>query len=257
MKINNNFLILIILFAISTGCLNRSKKNIAKDENLADTSTVADTGFTGIKQLYSHKLLAREVTYKNGVKQGLMKTYLRSGQLYQTFWYRNGLREDTAKWYYEDGRVFRATPFKNDSMNGIQTQYYRSGKVRAKLNFVNGIRTPGLEEYSADGGKITTYPDLVMKVKDEYKQNGTFKIWLELTEKNIKATYYRGEYIDGLFYPKKYIKLNSSETAGFLELKKSGIPQNKYIGVIAEISTQLGNKYLVYKKIDLPYSDLK
>jgi len=257
MKTNTIFFLFIILLSVNSACLNRGKKTTSKDETQADTLTVPDTGFTGIKRLYSHKLLAREVTYKNGVKQGLMKTYLPSGQLYQTFWYRNGLREDTAKWYYDDGRVFRATPFKNDSINGVQTQFYRGGKVRAKLNFVNGARTPDIEEYSSDGVKITSYPDLVIKTRDDYKQNGTFKIWLDLTDKTVKATYYRGEYIDGLFLPKKYTKLNTSETDGFLELKKTENPHEKYIGIIAEISTQLGNKYLVYKKIDLPYNDLK
>ena len=258
MKTNTFFYIFIILLILYSGCQNRSNKNASsKNENLPDTSTVADTGFTGIKQLYSHKLLAREVTYKNGVKQGLMKTYLPSGKLYQTFWYRNGHLEDTAKWYFDDGKVFRTTPFKNDSMNGVQTQYYRNGKVRAKLNFVNGVQTPYLEEFFSDGGKITIYPELVIKTRDEYRQNGIFKIWLDLTDKTVKATYYRGEYIDGLFFPKKYSKLNSSETTGYLELKKSGNPKDNYIGVIAEISTPLGNKYLVYKKIDLPYNDLK
>ena len=257
MKNNIIFFIFIILLSLNAGCLNKSKKSASKDENQNDTSTVADTGFTGIKQLFSNHRLAREVTYKNGVKNGLMKTYLATGKVYQTFWYKNGIREDTAKWYFDDGKVFRATPFKNDSMNGIQTQYYRNGKVRAKLNFVNGARTPYLEEFLSDGTKITNYPDLVVKMKDEYKQNGSFKIWLELTDKAVKVTYYRGEYIDGLYFPKKYEKLNSSETTGYLELKKSGNPKDNYVGIIAEISTLLGNKYLLYRKIDLPYNDLK
>jgi hypothetical protein len=249
------FLFLTILIA-SQGCLNKGSHK-AEDQNQIDTSTVADTGFTGIKQFYSKKILAREVTYKNGVINGLMKTYLPNGQLYQTFWYKNGVREDTAKWYFENGKVFRATPFKNDSINGIQIQYYRNGRVRAKLNFVNGARTPYLEEFLSDGKKVTAYPDLVVKINDEYSKNGTYKIWFELTDKTVKATYYRGEYIDNLFFPKKYLKLNSSETSGYLELKKTGTPKDNYVGIIAEISTALGNKYLVYKKIDLPYNDLK
>jgi antitoxin component YwqK of YwqJK toxin-antitoxin module len=186
-----------------------------------------------------------------------MKTYYANGLLYQTFWYENGIKQDTAKWYFEDGKVFRATPFKNDSADGIQTQYHTNGKVRAKLSYVNGIRTPYLEEFTPDGKKITDYPDLVIRTKDDYNQNGTYKIFLELTNKNVKATYYRGEYIDGLFYPKKYVKLNDSEKTGYLELKKSGSSGNNYVGIIAEISTKRGNKYLVYKKIDLPHNDLK
>ncbi len=258
MKTNSILLIITILCILNAGCGNRgNKKSSSQNENLTDTSTVADTGFTGIKQLYSKRLLAREVTYKNGIMNGLMKTYLPNGQLYQTFWYKNGVREDTAKWYFDDGKVFRASPFRNDSMNGVQTQYYRNGKVRAKLSFINGARTSYLEEFLQDGKKVTAYPGLIFKTKDEYAQNGTFKIWLELTDKTVKVTYYRGEFIDSLYYPKKYTKLNSSETTGYLELKKTGTPKNNYVGVIAEISTALGNKYLVYKRIDLPYNDLK
>ena len=258
MKTNSILLIIIVLITFNSGCFNKDKrKSASKKENLADTSTVADTGFTGIQQLYSKKLLAREITYKNGVMNGIMKTYLQTGQLYQSFWYVNGIKEDTAKWYFENGKVYRTTLFKNDTMNGIQTQYYRNGKVRARLNFIKGLRTPYLEEFSSDGKKVTGYPDLVIKTKDEYNQNGTFKIWFELTDKTVKATYYRGEYIDSLFNPKKYTKLNSSETTGYLELRKAGTFNNNYVGIIAEISTPLGNKYLVYKKIDLPNNDLK
>ena len=258
MKSNTIILTIFILILINTGCLNKNNRNSGPEgENLTDTSTVADTGFTGIKQIYSKKLLAREVTYKNGVMNGIMKTYLINGQLYQSFWYENGIRQDTARWYFDNGKVFRTTLFKNDSMHGEQTQYYRNGMVRARLNFVNGARTPILEEFSNDGKKITVYPDMIVKTKDEYSQNGTYKIWLELTKSGVKTIYYRGEYIDGLYYPKKYKKLNSSETTGYLELKKSGKPETGYVGVIAEISTSLGNKHLVYKKIDLPYNDLK
>ena len=249
-------IIILVFFVGGTGCLNKGPRK-TEDTNQADTSTVADTGFTGIKMFYSKKILAREVTYKNGVMNGIMKTYLPNGQLYQTFWYKNGVREDTAKWYFENGKVFRTTPFKNDSMNGTQTQYYRNGKVRAKLNFVNGVRTPYLEEFLQDGKKIITYPDLVVKTSDEYGKTGTYKIWLELTDKTVKATYYRGEYINGLYLPKQYARLNASETTGYLELKKTGTPKDNYVGIITEIPTSLGNKYLLYKKIELPYNDLK
>jgi antitoxin component YwqK of YwqJK toxin-antitoxin module len=187
-----------------------------------------------------------------------MKTYYADGILRQTFWYEKGIRQDTARWYFEDGiTVYRTTPFKDDSAHGIQTQYYKSGRVKAKLNFVNGIRTPYLEEFTSDGKKITVYPDVVVKTKDEYNQNGTFKIYLELTDKNAKVNFYRGEFTDGLFYPKKYKKINSTETTGYLELRKSATPGDNYVGIIAEILTSIGNRNLVYKKIDLPNNNLR
>jgi len=253
-------LIVIILISLE-GCLNKGgqKKN---SEPAADTSTVADTGFTGIKQFYSKNFLSYEAEYKNGVRQGLMKTYYPSGKLRQTFWYVNGVREDTAVWYHEDGVIFRKTAFKRDSMNGMQIQYYKSGKVRAKLEYVDGQRKPYLEEWKEDGRKITDYPTVVIKTKDEYSLNGTYRINLELNKKDVKVTFYRGDYTDGLFVPGKLIKLNNkkssdNESTASLVLSKGSGAGNGYVGIIAEINTTMGNKQLVYNKVTLPYSDLR
>jgi antitoxin component YwqK of YwqJK toxin-antitoxin module len=258
MKTGISLFIILLLFALSSGCSNRSnKRSSSQGADSTNLSNAPDTGYTGVTQYFSSGRLVKEVTLKNGIRDGLMKTYNASGQLYQTFWYVNGMRQDTAIWYFEDGKIFRKTPFKDDSVNGTQIQYYRSGAVKAKINFVNGIRTPDLEEFESNGKKITNYPDLVIKTKDEYNQTGTFKIYLELNKKNVKANYYKGEYIDGLFYPKRYIKLNNTETTGYLQLKKSTTAGNNYAGVIAEILTPFGNRKLVYKRIDLPNNNLK
>jgi hypothetical protein len=251
-------LTIVILLTMSAGCQNKNKKNTSSQNGkVENTAASPDTGFTGIKQYHSGNAIVKEVTFKNGIRQGLMKTFDAAGLLYQTFWYENGKREDTARWYFPDGKVFRETPFKNDSANGIQIQYYKTGAVRAKLEIVNGIRTPYLEEFESTGKKITSYPDLVIKTKDEFNQNGTFKIYLELTNKKTNASFYKGEYTNGLFTPKQYIKVNNSENTGYIELKKSATAGNNYVGIIAEIQTSLGNKYLVYKKINLPSNNLK
>jgi antitoxin component YwqK of YwqJK toxin-antitoxin module len=277
MKINSIIIIISAFLLIDAGCTSRSSRNAginAGDASKTDTISKSDTGFTGIKKFYSNQYLVSEVTFENGIRQGLMKTYYPNGRLRQTFWYRNNKKEDTAKWYYEDGQhVFRDTPYKSDSMNGTQIQYYKSGKIKAKLNFRDGLREPYLEEFSMDGQKVTDYPELTVKITDEYKQKGLYKIILSLSNKSKKVTYYQGDYIDGLFVPKKLKKISDTNGLpayddrgrpvsdyngiGYLVLKKSGSPTSDYVGVIAEIVTGQGNKYLAYKKIDLPYKDLK
>lgn len=258
MKYKTILIFIVISVLIGAACQNKQKKNSSsQNQTSADTATVADTGFTGIKQYFTRGNLVKEVTFKNGIRNGLMKTFDVNGRLFQTFWYKDGLRQDTAKFYFPEGKVFRTTMFKDDSAHGMQIQYYKSGAVRAKLNFINGLRTPYLEEFESNGKKITNYPDLIIRTKDDYSTNGTFKIFLELSKKETKANYYKGEYIDGLFNPKKYIKINSSDTKGYLELTKVEKPGNNYVSVIAEILTPLGNRYLINKKIDLPYTNLK
>jgi hypothetical protein len=248
--------VLFVILLISANCTGKGPAR-NKETADADTVSVPDTGFTGIKQFFSKNTLTFEATFKNGVRNGLMKTYYPDGKLRQTFWYENGMREDTAIWFYEDGKIFRKTAFRRDSMNGFQIQYYKSGKVKAKLEYENGLRKPYLEEFSMDGKKVTDYPAVIIKTEDNYIRNGSYTISVELSKKNIKASFYQGDYIDGLFVPKKLKKINSSESTGFIKLQKSGNPGQNYVGIISEISTVMGNKLLVYNKVELPYNDLK
>ena len=221
-----------------------------------DTITVPDTGFTGIKQLMSEKKVVQEVTFKNGVKNGLTKSFYMDGRLRQTFWYENGLREDSAKWYHPDGRLFRSTPYKNDTIDGIQIQYYRNGRIKARLGYKKGYRTPELTEYSPDGKIVSGYPGIEVRIDDKYSTNGTFKITLQLTDKSEKVKFYRGEFTNGVFDTTQCRKINTIKGTGYLNLKKTGSQTSGYVGIIAQILTGFGNNHLEYKKIELPYNDL-
>ncbi len=72
----------ILLIAGCTG-QNRPKKELAA---AVDTTSVPDTGYTGIKKYFSNDRLIKEVTFDNGVREGEMKSYYQGGQLYQRFW---------------------------------------------------------------------------------------------------------------------------------------------------------------------------
>ncbi len=239
---------------------NCNGKGPAKSESQAQSDTVAavaDTGYTGIKQFMSGKYIVSEVTFKNGVKEGLKKTFYISGNVRQTFWYVNNLREDSSKWFYEQGQVFRSTPYVHDTIDGTQIQYYRTGEVKARLKYKKGLRIPFLEEYAKDGKLITGYPTLVTTTKDEYKSKGTYQIALSLSDKSQKVRFYRGEFTDGVFDTAHCQKIKTTKGIAYINLRKTGSPQAGYVSVIAEILTNFGNNDLVYKKIDLPYKDLK
>jgi len=248
-------IVLITLFTIN-GC--NGKRSVKDNSTIeADSVTVPDTGFTGIKQGMSGRYIVNEVTYKNGVRNGLMKTFYQSGKLRQTFWYVNGLRQDSAIWFWEEGQVFRTTPYINDTMQGVQKQYYRTGKLRARLSYNKGLRTPELEEYTTDGKLVTGYPQLVVNTIDEYKSKGIYIINLSLSDKSKKVKYYRGDFSGGVFDTTRCEKIKTTEGKGKLVLKKSASAKSENVGVIASILTSFGNNYLVYKKLDLPYKDLK
>ena len=248
--------ILFIMVLMVSGCKGdgTSKKN---KQGGSESGAVADTGYTGIKQYMSGQKLVKEVTFKNGVREGLMKSFYQSGEVRQTFWYSNGLREDSAKWYYLDGPVFRSTPYRHDTVDGIQKQYYRNGRIKAKLGYKNGMRTSYIEEYTMEGKLVSGYPQLIVNTQDEYKLKGVFKITLKLSDNSTKVKFYIGDMSNGVFDTIRCKKIDTIKGAGYIDLRKTGSPRTEYIGVIAEALTNFGNNYLIYKKIDLPYNDLK
>jgi len=250
-KLSYALLIFLVLVA-ATGCTGKKGKN-----SDAETVAVPDTGFTGIKKYMSGQYVVSEVTFKNGVRDGLMKTFYHGGQLRTTFWYENGLKQDSARWYDPAGKLFRTTPFKNDTVDGIQKQFYKTGKVRAKIGYSKGMRTTFFQEFGQNGKLIGGYPKILVNIKDEYNSKGIYRIALELSDYSTKVNFYKGDFTDGRLDTIQCKHINTVKGKASLVLKKSGVPGPDSVSVIAEIGTSLGNKYLTSKKIDLPYNDLK
>jgi hypothetical protein len=249
--------LLLLISLLSLTCCNRNKSAKQNSQTDVDTISVPDTGFTGIKQGMSGRYIVNEITYKNGVRNGLMKTFYESGKLRQTFWFVNGVRQDSAKWYYEEGQVYRSTPYKNDTIDGVQKQYYRTGKIKAKLTFIKGFRTQKLEEFTPEGKIVSGYPDLIVSSTDEYKTKGQYRIILSLTDKSPDVIYYRGDFSGGVYDTSKYVRIKVVNGIGTLTLKKSKTAGKESVNVIASVLTNFSNRYLIHKKIDLPYNDLK
>ena len=255
MKIFSGSLLLMLSISVITGCTGKSpaKKEL---KAVTDSVTVPDTGYTGIKKYMSGTVLVKEVTFKNGVREGLMKAFYQTGEVRQTFWYENGLREDSSMWYYQEGQIFRVSPYKRDTIDGIQKQYYRTGRLKAKLGYSKGLRTTYFEEYTPEGKLVAGYPSLVVVVTDDYKINGIYRVSLELSNKSTNVRYWRGELSDGKFDTAHCKPIKMIKGIGTLDLKKTSASGPSYLGVIAEVLTSYGNNYLVYKKIDLPYHDI-
>jgi hypothetical protein len=252
MKLFYGSIIFILVLLLNPGCKGKAGSGSAND-----TTAVADTGFTGIKKYMSGNQLAMETTFRNGVKEGLTRTFYPGGRLKGTLWYENGLREDSAKWYFEDGHLFRTTPYRRDTVDGIQIQYFRSGKLKAKIGYKKGFRTFEFEEFDMEGKKVGGYPELVVNMKDEYNSKGTYTISLSLSDKSQKVKYFTGDFSNGVVDTTRCIKINTINGTGILQLKKSNSQQAGSVDVLASILTFYGNNYLVHKKIELPYKDLK
>jgi hypothetical protein len=254
MKTFSNLSVAVIIILIIAACTGRGS---GKATTGNDTITVPDTGYTGIKQYMSGDNIIKEVTFKNGVREGLMKTFYTGGQVYQTFWYENGLREDSGRYYYTEGQLFRTTPYKHDTIDGVQIQYYRTGRVKAKIGYSKGLRTPYLEEFTSDGRLVKGYPEITVTVNDEYKSAGRYRISLALSDKSTKVKFSRGEFTDNRFDTAYVKQLNTVEGRARIDLRKTGTATENHVVVIAAVLTPFGNRNLLYKRIDLPYNDLK
>lgn len=237
---------------IASGCTG-NKVNKQETETVADTLNEPDSIVRGTSGNY----VVNEISYKNGRKNGLTKTFYPSGRVRTTRWYENDLLQDSSIWYYEEGQIFRVTPYYNDTIDGVQKQYYRTGELKAKLGYSRGLRTAYFEEFTKDGKLVNSYPQIVAETKDTYKTNGRFTIQLSLTDKKTNVKFFRGDFIKGRYDTAKIEKISMQNNTGILTLKKTGSAKPQYVGVIAEIMTNFGNRFIVTKKIDLPYNDLK
>jgi len=253
MKIHLFSILFFIAIIIAGGCLN--KRSSGKKEVGMNSDTIGTPD--SVVKYFSNQLLLKEVAFKNGVRNGLTKTYYPGGQLYQTFWYVNDLKEDSATWYYTEGQVFRTTPYKRDTVDGTQRQYYRTGEIRAKIGYSKGLRTTLFQEFNKNGKLVKEYPQIIFETVDEYKNSDRYKINLSLSDSSKRVKFYKGEFTDNRFDTAKCQVIRTLNGKASLILKKAGVPAKNYVGIIGEITTLMGNRYLTYKKIDLPYNDLK
>jgi hypothetical protein len=217
---------------------------------------VADTGYTGVKNYIRDNIKLKEVYYKNGIREGMTRTFYKGGALEQEIPYSGDKKNGEAKWYYPDGKLFRVTPYVNDTINGDQVQYYKSGRVKAKLSYLEGKRLPGLEEYMMDGEKVTKYPGLTYRASDRYREKGQYNIFVEFTDLAENGKFYRGDYINGLVDLDSLTLLMQTATTGYLDLKKTAGHQADSVVVVASYLTPFGNRLYYRIAIPLPYNDL-
>ncbi|MDX9772553.1 MAG: hypothetical protein RBT02_03920 [Bacteroidales bacterium] len=242
----------IALMVLAVSCGGGSSEADGKKKE----GHVPDTGFTGVRTYVKENIKLKEVEFSNGVRQGMTRTYYKGGVLEQEIPYVDGKKNGEARWYYPDSKLFRVTPYVNDTISGSQIQYYKSGRVKAKLDYVDGKRLPGIEEYTMNGEKVTTYPEIIQRINDRYNERGLYKVFIEMSDLAENVKYYRGDLINGLVVLDSLTPMLQTTTTGYLDLKKTQGHQADSIVVIASYLTQFGNRLYYRLSIPLPYKDL-
>jgi antitoxin component YwqK of YwqJK toxin-antitoxin module len=244
-----------LLFMISLSCKHILPQ---KDDNIAANDTIVNSEFSGVKRFMSGDKLIKEVTFKNGIKEGLNSNYYDDGRLRSTIIYKNGLRSDTAKWYYPEGDLYRATPYTNDTINGTQLKYHKNGRLMAELPYKMGLRMPGLKEYYEDGRPGDVIPSIMAEInQSKYESEGVVRIILKLSNESNNVKFYRGSLVDGVFNPDRSKEITISSGMGLTELKTDTVNGQGYLDIIAVYTTRFRNKEILTKRVKLPYNNLK
>jgi antitoxin component YwqK of YwqJK toxin-antitoxin module len=255
----NRHITIITLF-IATVIAASSCRHILpqeEKENQQVSDTAVSENYTGLKRYYSEGRLVKEITYKEGLKNGICNNYYDDGRLKRTIIYNNNLKTDTAKWYYPEGMVYRQTPYLNDKIHGVQTKYYKNGRKQAEMPYHMGLRMPGLKEYYEDGRELTGIPKITSDITDSrWQDEGILRVIVRLDNGSTNVKYYRGSLINGAFDPEQCRDITISSGMGFTEMKRSDTGGKNYVDIIAVYTTRFRNREIIATRIKLPYNNL-
>jgi antitoxin component YwqK of YwqJK toxin-antitoxin module len=101
-----------------------------KQQNLPITGVVTEHSDSGV--------LLSEISYSEGIKNGVAKAYFDSGALLMERHFEHGAIVGVVKVYYESGGLLKEQSFQNGKMNGLQITYDKSGKIRNKTVYKEG-----------------------------------------------------------------------------------------------------------------------
>jgi antitoxin component YwqK of YwqJK toxin-antitoxin module len=132
----------------------------------------------GIEKNYSGGVLYSEVSYKDGIKDGYVKTYYSDGSLSSSCIYVNGKQEGSYKNFYQSGKLKDEIPFVHGERQGIQKSYFENGNLSKEVPMVDGW-IEGVEKEYWENGSLKSAVSRKRSTKDglsvEYYRDGSVK----------------------------------------------------------------------------------
>lgn len=148
-------------------------------------------------------------------RNGVTKIYTPEGYLYLEISYKNGLKDGMTKCYFENTKIVDwKQNYTKNKLNGISRSYFKNGNLRVTETFVNGVKEgiegtynqEGFLEYSEmfknnakNGKSIKFYPNGQIE-KEAYfkngKQDGETKWYYDTGELKLVA-YWKNDKCDG------------------------------------------------------------
>jgi antitoxin component YwqK of YwqJK toxin-antitoxin module len=178
-----------------------------------------------------------EIDYKNGVKEGVVKTY-KNGVLQQVGQYCAGSKCGISTYYYPTGEVSKVVPYENGKEHGEGFEYDVDGRVITLLKYQEGFlrRADKINRLDDRGNKrgpwISYHPNGKVAEEGFYmndKKNGIFKTFNKQGDLLTLEKYRDGELVvdseesvildlRNTYYPDGKVK----SSGGYVEGKKEG-----------------------------------
>lgn len=128
---------------------------------------------------YPENALLEELTYKNGLREGVRKLYFSNGKLKSEvnylnnrpagmarFYYPNGTIAEEGNWvyggwegnyknYYETGPLSQDLSYSYGKKEGVQKQYHSNGQLKSEGVWKDGVPDGAVKEYNEDGALVS------------------------------------------------------------------------------------------------------
>lgn len=175
--------ILINLFSscdIPTEPASTNKKTEIKEDKI-----IGDTIF---QYFDSGKIKAKKCTEKSEQDttqrraHGLTTYYFENGNVKSEVTFKNGIKNGEVRTYFESGELYSIEHFKNGKLHGKKQKFTTTGILMYEAHYNYGVHSKNTKLFDYQGNKIST-PKLKFSHQDLRLKNGTVVIKIEVEPK--------------------------------------------------------------------------
>lgn len=124
----------------------------------AQITTFEDAPFSGhVVEYYENSRLKFDISFLNGLREGVSKAYYSDGSLEYERLYKVGEKHGNHVGFYESGAKQFEYHFDHGVNIGTHTEWYESGQVATLFNYENGQPFGLQQTYRSDGKLRSNY----------------------------------------------------------------------------------------------------
>ncbi|MBD0403617.1 toxin-antitoxin system YwqK family antitoxin [Flammeovirga sp. EKP202] len=247
MKFNYCLLLSLLIGTLSCEPPQETKSNTVTDVIKASPTSNEIKEGLHVFNYDNSKQKRAEINYTKGVKNGVAKTYYKSGKLKQEVNYVMGKKDGVSKMYHTNGNIYKEAFYENNEVKQ-RKYYYQDGTLKSIAKYINEKPTNELKEYYKSGKLKTKYPKILVKENDDTALYDKVVLEITLSEKRKNVRFYVAEdhninvkTIDIAKY--NLHTVNMFDKRGVVEITiPKGYGVMKRIPIIAEYTTIGGRK---------------